>query len=155
MKKLLLTIFFTLFLSGGASANEVILECKFIKEVNTTYGKTKVYSAQELNSPIDLDTVFKINSKFKTIFSYNRYAEEFEPISRDRKDFKLYWSDNEINWTYKNPILKGTSNTNSLNRNTGKFLQKLYINKTSELYKSTGTDYSESVSQCQKRDKLF
>ena len=155
MKKLFLTILFTLVLCGGASANEVILECKFIKEVNTTYGKTKVYSAQELNSPIDLDTVFKINSKFKTVFSYNKYAEEFEPISRDRKDFKLYWSDNEINWTFKNPILKGTSNTNSLNRNTGKFYQKLFIDKTSDLYKSTGTDYSESVSQCQKRDKLF
>lgn len=155
MKKLLSILVFSLLFGGSAYAEDVILECKLINQIVTTNGETNVYSAQDLNSPIDLDNVFKINSQFETVFSYNRYSEKFEPISRSGKNFKLYWSENEINWSFVNPIIQGASNTNSLNRNTGKLVQKIFFDKTSATYKNTRISYSASTSQCQIKEKLF
>ena len=155
IKKLFLTILFTLVLCGGAYAKDIILECKLINLTSTTYDKTVVYSAQELNSPINFDNVYKINSKSKTILSYNRYRGEFQQLSRDVDDFEINWSENEINWTFKTPIIQGASSRDSLNRNTGKLIQKIFFEKTSNTYKNTGISYSKSVSQCQKRDKFF
>ena len=155
MKKLLSILVLSLLFNLSAFAEDVILECKLINQIVTTNGETNVYSAQELNSPIDLDNVFKINIKSKTFLSYNRSREEFQQLSRNLNNFKIYWSENEINWSFEYPILPGASNTNSLNRNTGKLVQKIFFDQTSATYKNTGISYSASTSQCQIKEKLF
>ncbi|WP_440672452.1 hypothetical protein [Candidatus Pelagibacter sp. HIMB1715] len=151
LKKIFLTILFTLVLSGGAFAEELTLNCKFIsgEETNERY-----QSQKKLNNEMDVTLI--LNTKLKRVLKAPyHYGAKSGMWSDDLSHGKDNWSDTEISWQHFSRLKKDEKiqlfYSAKLNRYSGQMETKKllrYPNSDDHI----GTD---SMYQCSKKDKLF
>ena len=151
IKKLLLTILFTLVLSGGAFAEELTLNCKFIsgEETNERYQSQKKLT-NEMDITLILDTKLK-----RVIKAPYHYGAESGIWSDDLSNGTDRWSDTEISWEHFSKLKKDEKiqlyYSAELNRYSGQM-------KTTKLWRYPNSDDhigTDSMYQCSKKDKIF
>lgn len=151
MKKLLLTILFTLVLSGGVSAEELTLNCKFISGEETD---GRYQSQKKLTNEMDITLILDTKLK-RVIKAPYHYGAESGIWSDDLSNGTDRWSDTEISWEHFSKLKKDGEiqlyYSAELNRYSGQM-------KTTKLWRYPNSDDhigTDSMYQCSKKDKLF
>ena len=151
MKKLFLTILFTLVLSGGVGAEELTLNCKFISGEETD---ERYQSQKKLNNEMDVTLI--LNTKLKRVIKAPyHYGAESGIWSDDLSNGTDRWSDTEISWEHFRKLKKDEEiqlyYSAELNRYSGQM-------KTTKLWRYPNSDDhigTDSMYQCSKKDKIF
>jgi hypothetical protein len=151
MKKLFLTILFSLVLSVGASAEELTLNCKFISGEETD---ERYQSQKKLTNEMDITLILDTKLK-RVIKAPYHYGAESGIWSDGLSNGTDRWSDTEISWEHFSKLKKDEEiqlyYSAELNRYSGQM-------KTTKLWRYPNSDDhigTDSMYQCSKKDKLF
>ena len=157
MKKLLSILVLSLLFSGNAFAEDLNLTCKYITGQTHYENKIELTTRDEMvNSglPVRIDQVFIINSKTKKILR-QKYSGEFVPLSKNKDNFDIVWSDQNVIWSYQLDVFKGGVYKTILDRSSGILVDEVFHGQKSNFRKQSGMNYQKSESKCQLTKKLF